>query len=188
MQTQTDIIYRKLITLRDGTRVLLRPLAKEDRQALIDLFSTVDPEELALMRHNVRDPEVVGKWVDELDYDRVFPLVAVLGARIIGNTTLHKGQGQSRHIGEVRIYLTKEFRNRSLGTRMLQNLIEIAVRRGLLMLEIRVINDRTEQIRAFQNAGFVSKYIMEDGCMLSNGELRAINHLVLRLRSMDEGF
>ena len=36
MVTQQELTYRQLITLRDGARVLLRPLTKDDRQALID--------------------------------------------------------------------------------------------------------------------------------------------------------
>ena len=43
MVTQQELTYRQLITLRDGARVLLRPLTTDDRQALIDLFTPVSP-------------------------------------------------------------------------------------------------------------------------------------------------
>ena len=39
MVTKEDIVFRQLITLSDGGRVLLRPLAAEDRGALIELLS-----------------------------------------------------------------------------------------------------------------------------------------------------
>jgi hypothetical protein len=49
--SQQELIYRQLLTLRDGARVLLRPLVPEDKQALLDLFSTVTPEERRFMRN-----------------------------------------------------------------------------------------------------------------------------------------
>jgi hypothetical protein len=73
MITKQELVYRQLVTLPDGGRVLLRPLTLEDRQALIDLFTPTSADDRRYMRHNVNDPEVVGRWVDELDYDKVLP-------------------------------------------------------------------------------------------------------------------
>ena len=44
MVSKEDIVFRQLLTLSDGGRVLLRPLTKADRQELIDLFQGVSPE------------------------------------------------------------------------------------------------------------------------------------------------
>ena len=102
-----DLFFRQVVTLRDGTRILLRPLARTDCQALLDLYSMASPEERLLMRHDVRDPSVVRSWTEEINYSQVLPVIAVLGARIIGNATLHFFNGHKRHVGEVRIYLDK---------------------------------------------------------------------------------
>jgi RimJ/RimL family protein N-acetyltransferase len=183
MLTKQDLIYRQLITLRDGARVLLRPLIKEDRQGLIDLFTPVSNDELRLFRTNVSDPLIVGKWVDELDYDNVLPIVAIIGNRLVGDATLHFRQGPHRHIAEARIFLAKDFRHRGLGGRLMHALIDIAKRRDLLMLEVEVVADQVHIIRAFQNAGFVLKCTFEDYFMLPDGEMRDLAHLILRLRS-----
>jgi hypothetical protein len=98
MLTKPDLIYRQLVTLRDGARVLLRPLTSGDRQALIDLFAVISEEERRYFRTNVKDAEIVGGWVDNLDYDRVLPIVAVIGDRIVGDATLHFHDGPYRHI------------------------------------------------------------------------------------------
>ncbi len=84
MVTKEDLIYRQVFTLKDGARILLRPLTQDDRQALIDLFAPVSAEDLRYMRHNVKDNQVICQWVDGLDYTKVFPLVAVFGSRIVG--------------------------------------------------------------------------------------------------------
>ena len=182
MTTKPDLIYRQLVTLRDGARVLLRPLTPSDRQALIDLFSVITEEEQRYFRTDVKDPEVVGGWVDHLDYDKVLPIVAVVGDRIVGDATLHFHDGPYRHVGELRIFLGKDFRKRGLGVRMLNALIELAKRRNLYILQVEVVNDQPHIIRAFQSVGFVLKSVSQEFFMLPDGELRDLTHLILRLR------
>ena len=108
--------YRNLITLADGTRVLLRPLGPDDREALVQLFSSAAEEDRRYLVDDVTDRELVAGWVDNLDYDKVFPLMAVINDRIVGDATLHFRQGAYRHQGELRIYLSREVRRRGLGT------------------------------------------------------------------------
>jgi RimJ/RimL family protein N-acetyltransferase len=183
MVTQQELTYRQLITLRDGARVLLRPLITDDRQALIDLFTPVSPEERRYMRHDVTNPEVAGAWADKLDYDRVFPLVAMAGDRMVGDGTLHFHDGPARHRAEMRIFLAKDFRRRGLATRMIQALIDLAKRRSLYSLEVVSPTDRASDIKAFQSLGFEQICIYTDYWMLPDGDLRDVAHMILRLRS-----
>jgi L-amino acid N-acyltransferase YncA len=182
MITKQELVYRQLVTLHDGARVLLRPLTPDDRQALIDLYAPISAEDKRFTRHDVSDPEIVRKWVDELDYDKVLPLVAVVGDHIAGNATLHFFDGPARHRAEVRIYLAKEIRRRGVGSRMLQALIDLARRRNIFMIEAQILNDQATVIKAFQNLGFELKCVLEDYFMLPDGELRDIAHLILYLR------
>jgi len=188
MVTKEDIVFRQIITLSDGGRVLLRPLTKEDREALIELFENVSPEDARYMRHSVIDSDLVTKWIDDLDYDRVLPLVAVVNERIIGSATLHFFEGPARHRAEVRIYLAKEIRRRGVGSRMIQALIDMAKRRNIYMIEAQIINERATVIRAFQNLGFVRKCILDNYFILPDGELRDVAHLILRLQESTEDF
>lgn len=188
MVTKEELVFRQIITLPDGARVLLRPLAPEDRQALIDLYKPISPEDFRYMRHNVTDSDLVGKWVDELDYDKVLPLVAVVNERVLGNASLHFNEGPARHRAEVRIYLAKEIRRRGVGSRMLQALIDLAKRRNIYLIDAQIINEQATVIRAFQNLGFVRKCILDDYFILPDGELRDVAHLILRLRESGEEF
>jgi RimJ/RimL family protein N-acetyltransferase len=188
MVTKDDIVFRQLITLPDGGRVLLRPLTKEDRQELIDLFQNVAPEDLRYMLNDVTDSDLVASWVDNLDYDRVLPVVAVINERLVGNASLHFFEGPGRHRASVRIYLAKEVRRRGVGSRMIQALIDIAKRRNMYMLEAQIINEQATVIRAFQNLGFIRKCILDNYFILPDGELRDVAHLILRLRDSSEEF
>lgn len=183
MIAKDDLMYRQIFSLKDGARVLVRPLTKDDRQAFLDLFLPVSDEDKRYIRHNVSDPSVVNGWIDNLEYDKVLPLVAEVGHHIVGCSTLHFREGPARHVAEVRIFLAKDFRQRGVGSRMLQGLIDMARRRSLYMLIVEVVSDQAHLIKAFQNLGFESRCVFEDAFMLPDGDLRDINYLVLRLRA-----
>ena len=188
MINKQDLLYRQIITLSDGSRVLLRPLTPDDRQNLIDLYAHLNADELRFLRHDVSNPEVVSAWVDDLDYDRVLPVLALIGEQIVGNATLHFHQGPARHRAEVRIFLSKEVRRRGLGTRTLQALIDLAKRRNLYLLEAEIPVDQTNVIKAFKNMGFEQKCNLDDYYMLPDGEFRDVAHLILHLRETGGDF
>lgn len=188
MVTKEDLIYRQVFTLKDGARILLRPLTQEDRQALLDLYAPVPQDDLRYTRDNVKDPQLINEWIDHLDYTKVFPLVAVFGSRIVGSATLHFNTGPERHRAEVRIFLAKEFRRRGVGSRLLQGLIELAKRHSLYLLEAQIVSDQHHIIKSFQTLGFETHCIFDDYFMLPDGDLRDVAHLILRLRDSEEQF
>ncbi len=188
MVTKEDLFFRQVVTLRDGARVLLRPLVPDDRQALVDFFTPVPMEERRYMRHNINDPAVVASWAENPNYESIFPLVAVVGERIVGNGTLHFGEGHSSHRAEMRIFLAKDFRRRGLGNKLIQALIEHARRRSIYLLEVQIISDHVDVIKAMSKAGFETVCSYEDYFLLPDGELRDVVHMILRLRTTTDEF
>jgi L-amino acid N-acyltransferase YncA len=188
MTTREDLIYRQVFTLKDGARVLVRPLVHEDRQMLMELFLPIGSDDKRYIRHDVNDPKVINQWIDGLDYDKVFPLVAEVNHRVVGVSSLHFREGAARHRAEVRIYLSKEYRQRGVGSRMLAGLIEVAKRRGLFFMEVEIVSDQSHMIKAFHNLGFETRCVLEDFFMLPDGEVRDVHWLILRLHSSDKEF
>jgi RimJ/RimL family protein N-acetyltransferase len=180
--------YRDIITLKDGVSVLLRPMVPEDCQGLVDLFSPVSNEDFRYLRDDVRDPTVIETWCKNLDYSRVLPLLAVVKDQVVGQATLHFRHGPKRHLGEVRIFLAKSFRQRGLGTRMLNKLIDLARRSGLHILVAEVVADQSKVIKAFQNLGFELRATYEDYFMLPDGDTRDVAVLFLKLRPRKDDF
>jgi RimJ/RimL family protein N-acetyltransferase len=173
--------YRKMKTLPDGSRLLLRPLQKQDRQALIDLFTRASTEDLKWFRSDVSRPEVVDSWVDNLDYRRVFPLVAYLGDELIGDATLHFGRHHHIHHAFLRIFLDSAYRRRGIGTIMLQTLIDVSRQVGLKRLYAEVVASQIQVIKAFKDLGFYQEAILEDYFITEDGEMMDVAILVLPL-------
>jgi len=173
--------YRKTKVLPGGARLLLRPLQKGDKEAFIDLFARAPREDLEWYRIDAADPNVVASWVDNLDYKRVFPLVALVNDRLIGNATLHFGEHYHRHLAWVRIFLDREYRRQGIGTLMLQSLMEVARRLGLYQLYAEVVTAQSQVISAFGDLGFRQATVLRDYFITSSGETLDMAILVLDL-------
>jgi L-amino acid N-acyltransferase YncA len=173
--------YRRLVTLNDGLRVLIRPLTKADKEQLLKLFAEAPQDDLNYFRSDASDPVMVASWCDELDYSKVFPLVAVVNDEIIGDATLHIGSGYSRHVGWVRLYLDREYRRRGVGGLMLSGLIDIARKIGLQQLLAEVVMNQVQVIKAFQNLGFKQEFVYRDYFMTPQGETMDVALLILRI-------
>ncbi|MCP4422980.1 MAG: GNAT family N-acetyltransferase [Chloroflexi bacterium] len=179
--------YRNVVVLKGGVRVLLRPMTEGDEQELVNLFAPIGDEDLRYLRDNVRDPAVVRGWCEGLDYARVLPLVALVKDRIVGEGILHFRRGPARHVGELRIFMAKDFRRRGLGSKMLQTLIELARKQDLHILVAEIVADQSKVIKAFKNLGFEQCAVFEDYFMLPDGDVRDVAVLMLPLRpSLDE--
>ncbi|MDA8219024.1 MAG: GNAT family N-acetyltransferase [Dehalococcoidales bacterium] len=161
--------YRSVIRLEDGARVLLRPLLPEDGAKLIVLFEEASDEDVMYLKDDVRDGELVQSWVANLDYRRVFPLVACVEGRLVGDVSLHFHTGPTRHIGRVRIFLARDYRHRGLGTKMLREVVEIAKRFGLQQLLAEVVVEQTQVVKAFQKLGFELESHYRDYFMTADG-------------------
>ncbi|MBU0704784.1 MAG: GNAT family N-acetyltransferase [Chloroflexi bacterium] len=175
--------YRKIKTLANGSRLLLRPLTKEDKQGLVDLFARASQQDLQYFRDDASDPSVVESWVDNLDLQGVFPLVAIVDDKIVGDATLHFGKRYHRHLAWVRIFLDRTYRRQGIGTLMLRTLIEIAHRLGLQQLYTEVVTTPGQVIKAFQDLGFQQRVTLCDYFLTSDGE--ALDMTVLALRLVD---
>jgi RimJ/RimL family protein N-acetyltransferase len=188
MLTDQITNFRDMITLKDGVNVLLRLATPDDKQPMLDLFAPISEEDSRYLYDDVRDPELIESWCCDQEHARVLPLLALVKDRVVGYATLHYRRGPERHIGEVRIFLAKDFRQRGLGTRMINRLIGIARHQGLHMLVAKVVADQSKVIRAFLHLGFSFQYTFEDYCMLPEGDLRDVAFLLLKLRQKVDEF
>ena len=61
--------YHKEVELKDGTKVLLRPMVAEDQDALYEFFKGVHREVALYLRHDVSSRQVIEGWAKNLDYE-----------------------------------------------------------------------------------------------------------------------
>jgi len=148
--------YPKKVVLRDGTPVELRPLERGDKIPLLRFFERIPEEERFFLKENVTAPQTIRGWLARLDFEQVFPIVAVAGGEIIGDATLHRSPTRARrHVGEVRIVVDPHYRERGLGRRLLRELLDIAWSLGLDKVVLELVARREKAaIMAALSVGF----------------------------------
>jgi L-amino acid N-acyltransferase YncA len=157
MPTPTIAIYPKPLILKDHTEVKVRPMRAGDEQALLAFFLNLSEEERFCLKDDVTAPGVLDRWVRELDYERVLPLIAVAtDGRIVADASLHRRRGGGRrHVGEVRVTVDAAFRGQGLGSAILHEVIDYANQMDLEALTFELVDgEQTEAIDAARRAGF----------------------------------
>ncbi|MBI4198082.1 MAG: GNAT family N-acetyltransferase [Chloroflexi bacterium] len=148
--------YPKEVTLRDGARVVLKPMSPQDGEALQRFFLRIPADERYYMKDDVASPQVIQRWARELDYDRALPILAWVDDTVVADGTLHRTRaGARRHVGELRILVAPEYRSLGLGSTMIQELANIANENGLERLTLQAIADKEiAAIKAAEAIGF----------------------------------
>jgi L-amino acid N-acyltransferase YncA len=147
--------YPKQVTLADGTGLTLRPMTRDDQYALYSFFIGLPEENRRWLGNDVTDRKLLELWARNLNYDRVLPILAEAGGRVVANATLHFHTfGWGRHIAEVRVTITPEFQGRGLGALLLRELSQLAAEHRVRKLLARIVTTQRPVIKAFEKAGF----------------------------------
>lgn len=156
--------YPKMVMLRDRTEAIIRPLAEADKTALLNFFHRIPEEERYYLKENVTAPAVIQEWTSNIDYQRVFPIVALHGDEIIGDATLHLRRARARqHVGEVRVVVEPGYREVGLGGRLIRELLDVAAELGLHKVVFELVADQEEAaILAAGSAGFREAAVLKE--------------------------
>jgi len=154
--TKIDInTYQKETKLKDGTKVLLRPMVPEDQDALYEFFKAVPREDARYLRDDVSSRLLVEKWAKNLNYEKTLPILALKDDVVIGDATINRRRfGWKWHLGTVRVFVHKEYRNVGLGHLMIDELVDIAFKLGIEKLIVEIPDLGAAAIHAFTRAGF----------------------------------
>lgn len=158
--------YPREIVIKDGTPIILRPLALEDEENLLEFFSRIPEEERWFLRDNVADPAVLREWIRNLDFRRILPLVAVRedDNRIVANVRIHCRPSEClAHIAHLRILVDPSLRHQRLGTWMLLDAIKLAMDMGIEKLVAEFVSGVEEPaMKAAHKLDFFEQAVLKD--------------------------
>jgi RimJ/RimL family protein N-acetyltransferase len=180
--------FREMVTLKDGTYVLLRPMNSADEKHLLEFYSAVSDDDMRYFRHYAKDPALIHTWCEQLDYGKVLPLLALVKDHVVGSASLHFFEGPKRHVGEVRMFLAKDFRKRGLGMKMIKALIDLGRKLDLGIMQAEVIAEQTKVVKAFETLGFKSQATLDDYFLFPDGDSRDVVLMTMSLRAKTDEF
>lgn len=174
--------YPQEAALRDGRRVLLRPFTGNDVDGLYDFFHRMPIAYRRFAWDNLDSRPLIEAWGREIDYAKVFPLLAFDGSRVVADATLHMRRGGPlRLVGRVKWMIDPEWRGAGMGTLLVQQLIKIAGERGMRHVSCMLISDlEADAVRTLEGLGFES-YVQPGYGTDPDGNQHDMTKLVLKI-------
>jgi acetyltransferase len=148
----------RIWTLRDGTRVVIRPIRPEDRQIESDFVRNLSDESRYFRFFNaVRElSETALTRFTQVDYNREMALIALICEN--GRET---EIGVARYVVnpdgrscEFAIVIADAWQRRGIGSKLMHSLMEAARRRGLETMEGWVLSGNTKMLALADGLGF----------------------------------
>ncbi|MDH3236852.1 MAG: GNAT family N-acetyltransferase [Alphaproteobacteria bacterium] len=174
--------YPQEAALRDGRRLLIRPFAEQDTQALYEFFRGLPADVSRFAWDNVLDRGLIENWGRNIDYSRVLPLLAFDNQQIVADATLHRRQGGPlRLVGRIKWLMNPDYRGVGLGTTLVNDFINIAAKQGLRHLTCMLIADlEADAVATLADLGF-EQYVMPGYGADPDGGPHDMVKMVLRL-------
>ena len=147
--------YPKNFKLKDDTKVVLRIMTENDLDGVIGFFQNVPDEDRLYLRMDTKNPENVKRRFGRLNYDAMFPLLALVNTKIIGIATLYRAEfGWMRNLGEIRVVIAKEFQRKGLATILTREIFFQALKRKLYKIQAELMDTQDSAVFAFERLGF----------------------------------
>ena len=148
--------WERSATMRDGTRILVRPVRPEDEPLYGPFFAAVTPQDLRL-RFFAPVKEFGHRFVarlTQIDYARAMAFVAIEEAtgNMLGVIRLHADANYDS--GEYAVLVRSDLKGRGLGYLLMQLIIEYARAEGLAVIEGQVLSENAAMLAMCKQLGF----------------------------------
>lgn len=176
--------FSKKIQLKDGASIVIRPLSKQDGPALLKFFQSVPEDDRLFLKDDVTKKEVIERWVNELDYDKVLPLIAEKDSTILGDATLHFHKYRWQlHMAEIRCVVAREYQQKGIGTALMRELLYFAEQNGVSIIRANMMDIQLSAQKAFERLGFKKEAVLKDFLIDKDGKT---HNLILMVNNVAE--
>jgi len=165
--------------LRDGREVIIRFLVEDDKNKLLQMFSSMSDKALewSMAPYTI---DVIQRWIGNIQ--NLIPLVAEYDNKIVGYASIYKFSHQRRKgVSDLVIYLHQDFHNVRLGTIMMEKLLQLARKERVHKIELGVVKDNKAAISLYKKFGFKNEGVSKSSFFGSDGKYHDMVHMGLIL-------
>lgn len=153
--------YPKEVTLKSGEKVTLRLLQEDDFETLVSFFTSLPTEDRMYLRTDVTKRENIMRRFGKLNYDLIYPVIALNRDRIIAIGSLYRAEfGWTRHLGEIRVVVNSDFQRKGLCTLLTREIFFYALKTDLHKIQAEMMEDQYGAINAFERLGFKKETVL----------------------------
>ena len=156
----------------------IRRLETGDEIALTRFVSRIPEGDRTFFKEDVSDSTVIAGWVAVADRHR---LIALVEGNVAGYVAVLKGIGGSSHVGELRLVIAPEYRQRGIGRLLAQRAVVEALELGVVKLVVDVVAGQDRLLDMFTKLGFEQEGRLRRHVRTASGEthdLLVLSHFV----------
>jgi len=154
--------YPRTITY-ENSEVLFRLMTPADEAAVLAFARTLPVHDLLFLRRDITQPKVLSAWAKQLDGGSITSLLATQGEELLGcSAVVRDAHSWSPHVGELRVLLSPNLREKGLGRALIQESFIIALAQGLEKLTAQMTVDQQAAIAVFEGMGFRPEALLRD--------------------------
>jgi RimJ/RimL family protein N-acetyltransferase len=166
-------MYPRTVIVTDDREVELWPMTADDAPALLEFYRSLPPEDLLYLREDVTKPESMTRWVETIESEQGWHLLAGYEGRIIADGELdHQFYGWSSHVGELRLVIDPAFRGSGLSTVIAQEVLAQAADEGLHKVMVQMMVDQHAALHLCEKLGFRHEAILQEHVQDQHGQFR----------------
>jgi ribosomal protein S18 acetylase RimI-like enzyme len=135
----------------------IRPLTREDEEALSSFFQEIPDADHAFFKEQLDDPAVLRRWLTDERVAAVWP-----------------GIGRSSHVGDLRVVVAAGHRRQGLGQSLSRHALVEALRRDMKKVVVEVVADQQGTLDMFQQLGFEPEALLRDQLRDADGQFHDV--------------
>ncbi len=176
--------YPRAFQAGDQT-ITLRLMRPEDRDGVLAFARSLPPDDLLFLRLDITQPEAVDEWVGNIQAGRTHTVLAEVDGKMAGYASVHHDEAiWTRHMGEIRVLVSADFRQLGIGRRLVNEVFMLAKALGLRKLTVKMTRDQRGARATFERLGFQLEALLADYVVDHEGKTRDM--LIMSLDS--DGF
>lgn len=145
----------KTVRLKDGRTVALDWLKEDDLPEVVEVLNSVIRErEYLSMNNEIIDMEQERQWFERGTKEGMRYLVARIDGKAVGGASIHPHTDKGAHVADYGIFIQEGYRNLGLGTTLTRELIEIAKKQRLEILQLSVYATNNRAFHVYRKCSF----------------------------------
>ena len=169
MSTGAQRAYPRSVNLK-GAQVTLRLMERADLDRSVRFSRDLPEEDLMFLTVDITDPGEMEQYVRAVEAGKAVTVLAEANGQFVGYGSLSCSLPHwTRHLGEIRLLVGRDFRGKGLGRVLAHEIFEIAKAKGLQKLIARMAVEQKGAQQVFEHLGFHAEALLTDFVMDRNG-------------------
>ncbi len=151
------------VTNVNGKQITFRLMGRNDKEAALTFAKALPEEDLLFLTFDITDANAMEQWLRSIETKQAVTVLAEVDSRFVGYASLNYNQLQwTRHLGEIRLMVSRDQRGRGLGKLLVNEIFLIAQELHLQKLIARMASDQRGAVQVFEHLGFKAEALLPD--------------------------